>query len=637
MTRMARILLVQPPEELRQDLNQRLEGAGHEVAYADDLDEARCLLQEGLSPDVVVAEAPGDNRQQGALRKLAPRAAHLRIVANAEPRRAFSDLDDETTECGPDVGELLRCLEEVLLAHPPDRSADPAGLCLELARRLANSVPHTTSTDERIELVTEGFASFFGVVGSLVVRQGPHEQDWIEVSQGLDHEVAAAISDEIARRSRYRSIRPFLAQISVGDESIDVACVAIANGETETDLALVLETAPQDTQLRESLMNLVGSALRAGMAAKELERTQRLLEAHRESFSSLLEMSRELSQLGGRRLLGQRILALLNRELGIARSAIFVPRDDQGMLDLLETAGFPTMMLERIGLSGFHGVGAAALDGDEVVKLTEISSDGAASRELEILNKAGLRWAVPIRLDDRAFGLLFLGGRDDQPRLPDGDLHVLKALQEATAVALRNMDRMEETQDLAVRMLRGLATVSELGRPEQRGHAERVAHHSALMGRALGLPARDLRELVCAAMLHDVGQVSSCGASPERDGESRLHPVAGSRILSGAQPSKAIVQSVEQHHERVDGCGYPYGLRSADIHVFARIIAVADWYDQQVNEQGRSPDEAIASLERGAGLQWDAGIVALFASEVGRHPNGSAIEPGWLDEVICAS
>lgn len=637
MTRMARILLVQPPEELRQDLNQRLEGAGHEVAYAGDLDEALCLLREGLSPDVVVAEAPGDKRQQGTLRELAPRAVHLRIVPDAEPRRAFTEFGDETAECGPDVGELLRCIEEVLLAQAPDRSGDPAGLCLELARRLANSVPHTTSTEERIELVTEGFAGFFGVAGSLVVRQGPAEDDWIEVSQGLDHEVAAVISDEIARRSRYRSIRPFLAQLRVRDEPIDVACVAIANGEMETDLALVLETAPREAQLRESLMNLVGSALRAGMASKELERTQRLLDAHRESFSSLLEMSRELSQLGGRRRLGQRILALLNRELGIARSAIFVPRDEHGMLDLLETGGFPTMMLERIGLSGFHGVGAVALGGGEIVKLADVPSEGAASRELEILSRAGLRWAVPIRLDDRPLGLLFLGGRDDQPQLPDGDLHVLKALQEATAVALRNMDRMEETQDLAVRMLRGLATVSELGRPERRGHAERVAHHSALMGRALALPARDLRELVCAAMLHDVGQVSGGGSSPGPGGESRLHPVAGSRILSGAQPSRAIVQSVEQHHERVDGCGYPYGLRSDDIHVFARIIAVADWYDQQVNERGRSPDEAIASLERGAGLQWDAGIVALFASEVGRHPNGSAIEPGWLDEVICAS
>ena len=637
MTRMARILLVEPEETLRRALDRRLEDAGHEVASVLDLEEARRLLDEGLAPDVVVAEAVSGSDTPQELRDLAPRALHLRIVRENAPQGDFVVPRGAVAECGPDPAEVLRRLEEVLLDHDPVGTDDLAGQCMDLARRLACSLPRAASTEERIDLVTDGFDNFFGVAGSYVVRRGPGPDDWIEVSQGLPHDQVGRIAEEIARRSAHRDIRPFLTRVSVGEEAFDVACLAVQIGEEETDLALVLRRAPEDPGLRESLMNLVGSAVRAAMTYGELERTSILLEAHRESFRTLLQMSRELTQVGGRRMLASRLLGLLNRELSVTRAALFVPRAEQGMLDLLATVGFPALLLERIGLSGFHGVGAECLASDEIHRLALLEPEGAAARELSILSKAGLRWAIALRHDTRPLGLLFFGGLEDHPGLPESDGQVLRALQEAGVVALRNLDRIEDLQDLAVRTLRGLVAAGEIRRPGDRGHAERVTRNAVAVGRALGLSALEIRDLAYSAMLHDVGKiVVSDPADGEGNERSRLHPVAGSRILSGAKPAASVVQGVEQHHERVDGLGFPYGLRGSDIHLFARIIAVADAYDRMIHTEQIEPEEALRRLETGAGLLWDVGIVAVFGAEIGRRPSGRKRDESWLEEIIGA-
>ncbi|GJM45384.1 MAG: hypothetical protein DHS20C21_22260 [Gemmatimonadota bacterium] len=114
----------------------------------------------------------------------------------------------------------------------------------------------------------------------------------------------------------------------------------------------------------------------------------------------------------------------------------------------------------------------------------------------------------------------------------------------------------------------------------------------------------------------------------------------GSRILSRAKPAASVIQAVEQHHERWDGLGFPYGLKGDGIQLYARIVAVANAYDHMMFSPGAvvTPDEALRRLERGAGLLWDPGLVAIFTGEVGRRPSAESEQnDGWLEEILTAT
>ena len=78
--------------------------------------------------------------------------------------------------------------------------------------------------------------------------------------------------------------------------------------------------------------------------------------------------------------------------------------------------------------------------------------------------------------------------------------------------------------------------------------------------------------------------------------------------------------AVVQHHERIDGCGYPNGLKGEEICIIARILSIADTYDAMTSARpyraGLPPERALAELRRFAGTQFDADIVAVFCEHV---------------------
>ena len=471
--------------------------------------------------------------------------------------------------------------------------------------------------------------------GTLVVRRGPQPGDWIEASQGLSDSVATRISAEIARRSTHRGIRPFLTTLRIDDEPRHVACAAIQLGPEELDLALDLVRSPKEARVREAMMNLVGSTMRAASTAGKLQHTRRLLEAQSTSFDSLMEMSRDFTSVGHRGTLCEKILAALRREFGLGRSALFLPRQEgKGLLELRASFGFSEVLLERIGLSRFHGLGKEAFEVAEVRGLDQFAHDGAAGREMEKLFDAGLQWVCPIALENQPLGLLFFGGKEGDG-LSAWERQFLQALTGSAAVALRNLEDAENLHRLSIGSLRALVGAVELCHPEDRGHADRVGRLSTILGKAAGLSEEELQNLAFSAYLHDVGRIGEASGDSAR---GRKHPVLGSRILSHSSADSSVIQGIEQHHERYDGRGYPYGLRGDGIHVFARIIAIVDAFDRILHGDGAPTEagDALRRLERGAGLQFDPGLTAVFSGEISHQPAEILTAGGddWLETVL---
>jgi HD-GYP domain-containing protein (c-di-GMP phosphodiesterase class II) len=128
---------------------------------------------------------------------------------------------------------------------------------------------------------------------------------------------------------------------------------------------------------------------------------------------------------------------------------------------------------------------------------------------------------------------------------------------------------------------------------EGRAHNLRVARLCVHIGREMSMSAAELRTLARAGLMHDIGKVGIPAAvldkhSPLSESEwslMRTHPEMGLSLLDRAGQSSREVLAVLYHHERLDGSGYPYGLKAEAIPVEARIVAVADTYDALTSDR----------------------------------------------------
>lgn len=169
-----------------------------------------------------------------------------------------------------------------------------------------------------------------------------------------------------------------------------------------------------------------------------------------------------------------------------------------------------------------------------------------------------------------------------------------------------------------------LAETLELRDPYTAGHSRRVATYSKQIALALGLSSREVDVIEYSALLHDIGKIGIPDAvllKPGRLDERERsvinhHPSLGASILSSITSMEDIVPCVLHHHERVDGTGYPDRLGGDAIPLGARIVAVADTFDAMTSDRpyrrGLSAEVALAEIERVAGVQLDATVVAAF-------------------------
>lgn len=176
--------------------------------------------------------------------------------------------------------------------------------------------------------------------------------------------------------------------------------------------------------------------------------------------------------------------------------------------------------------------------------------------------------------------------------------------------------------------IKSLVSAIEAKDPYTRGHSERVAGYARLLGGAISLPEPTSQTLEFAALLHDVGKIGvhqdtllkQGSLTQEEFAQIRRHPSVGKSVLEAVEFLEDVVPIVHAHHERPDGTGYPQGLRSDEIPLEARVLAVADCFDAMTSDRAyRRPmslDQARVELARVAGSQLDAHLVSVFLSQV---------------------
>lgn len=268
--------------------------------------------------------------------------------------------------------------------------------------------------------------------------------------------------------------------------------------------------------------------------------------------------------------------------------------------------------------------------GDPPLLLNDCQSDGTGPSSLHQLT------VVPVATQWKLFGWVaainFRGRNEHFRPSKTADGHEF-GTREATVIELTctilaaqaaNLEMLEDKEELLVDIVAAMVAAIDAKDQYTRGHSERVAKYAKRISIQMGYSCEEAERLYLAGLLHDIGKIAIRDATLQKPGrlteaefaEIQRHTEEGWTILKNLDPLSFVLPGVLQHHERMDGKGYPDGLSGEEISLDARILSVADAYDAMTSDrayrQGMSTEGAETILRNGAGNQWDANVVDAF-------------------------
>jgi putative two-component system response regulator len=193
--------------------------------------------------------------------------------------------------------------------------------------------------------------------------------------------------------------------------------------------------------------------------------------------------------------------------------------------------------------------------------------------------------------------------------------------------SLVRLKRYTDELESAEAVILGLGATIEARDPSTNGHCQRLAHYATTLGRSLGLDSSDIAALERGGFLHDIGKIAVPDRVLLKDGkldpqESRVmrkHPIVGDSLCAGLRSLNKVRPIVRHHHERLDGTGYPDGLRNGEVPLLAQIVSIVDVFDALTTERpcraARPSGEAFEVLKDEADKGWrDRALVDAFIS-----------------------
>ena len=199
-----------------------------------------------------------------------------------------------------------------------------------------------------------------------------------------------------------------------------------------------------------------------------------------------------------------------------------------------------------------------------------------------------------------------------------------KKVQERTAQLSQALMQAKKTEyEISAR----LGKASEYRDLETGMHIKRMSHYSAKLAQLAGFDSDEVELILYASPLHDIGKVGIPDQillkpgrfTPEEFEIMKLHAVLGGKMLEtdGGYPVLDAGKIIAlQHHEKIDGTGYPAGLAGDDIHIYARIVSIADVFDalssERVYKKAFSVEKTLEIMQEGAGTHFDAVLLDLL-------------------------
>ncbi|MCS6842645.1 MAG: GAF domain-containing protein [Roseiflexus sp.] len=218
----------------------------------------------------------------------------------------------------------------------------------------------------------------------------------------------------------------------------------------------------------------------------------------------------------------------------------------------------------------------------------------------------------------------------------DDDVALFESFASLAATVLQLSRLYAETQNLLLGMIKALVEAVDARDRNNQHHSRRVSDFSVAIAEELGLSDEQIFHVRIGSLLHDIGKIGVPDAILDKPGrltdeeliEMRSHTIKGYEIMSQEELRRLLrveLPALLQHHERLDGNGYPHRIAGDQISWIARIVAVADVFDALTSARPYkapwSAEQAIAYLNERKGIEFDAACVeALARARAKGHP-----------------
>jgi HD-GYP domain-containing protein (c-di-GMP phosphodiesterase class II) len=237
--------------------------------------------------------------------------------------------------------------------------------------------------------------------------------------------------------------------------------------------------------------------------------------------------------------------------------------------------------------------------------------------------------SLPVVVDGTTDGALMVYALEDRA-FDDVSCGLLEDLAADIGYGIERLRDAERLTEALTSSVFVLAAAVESRDPYTAGHQSHVGVLAEAIGRELGLDEDRIQGLVLGASIHDLGKIAISHSTLGKAGELtdaerhelKAHPVTGWMIANRFPWPWPIAEMIHQHHERMDGSGYPLGLAGDQILVESRIIAVADTYEAMANDRpyrtAPGAHRASSVLSEGRGRLYDPDVIDAFERVIAR-------------------
>ncbi len=327
---------------------------------------------------------------------------------------------------------------------------------------------------------------------------------------------------------------------------------------------------------------------------------------------------------------------LLNAEAG----SLFLLEEETGDLVLHVANNLQGQSMIGVRVPSGKGIIGYVVRTGETVLVADTSQDARHYTQVDQASGFATRsiLAVPLRVRTLVLGgergitqEHIIGGLEAlnkrEGTFTQEDARLLETFANQAATVLEIARLYTNTSDLLVGVVQALTTAIDAKDPYTEGHSQRVSDYSLAIARELNIPAETLNHLRIAGLLHDVGKIGVPDQVLKKAGrlddaemaEMKKHPSIGEKIIRPVRNLEREMSAITEHHERVDGTGYPKGLTGDDITLIGRIVAVADVFDALTSDRryrkGQTTEQVFEQLLMGVGTHFDTDCVnALIAA-----------------------